>query len=366
MKGGKRFKLLIVLISDLIVMKIKTVFIGIGLFVLLAGSLIYLARRPAYKIQTSGKLYIVNKLSSSLTVFDLFLGKELATIPIDIEPHEITALMSGSKIVLTNYGNIQKAGKKITVIDANNYTIEKSIDLKESLKPHGIASIPGSSEVAVVTDLSNELLVIDIESGKIKKKISTEQQYSHIVVLHPIEPIAYVTNLNSNSVSVIDLNLDKVVKILPCGPGTEGIDITPDGSEIWVSNSKENSIYIFNTESFQRTKVLSTGIEPSRLKFTNNGNFCLVTNARSGSIFVYDRYGKKCIKIIRLPGKEGIIERILYHTPRPVGMLMHPTDPFAFVANSNADQVAVIDLNNFEVVSTIGTQRVPDGLAWSE
>lgn len=48
---------------------------------------------------------------------------------------------------------------------------------------------------------------------------------------------------------------------------------------------------------------------------------------------------------------------------RPVGILMHPNGQYAFVANSNADRVEVIDLKSLSVVSTIGTRRVPDGLA---
>jgi YVTN family beta-propeller protein len=42
---------------------------------------------------------------------------------------------------------------------------------------------------------------------------------------------------------------------------------------------------------------------------------------------------------------------------------MHPNGKYAFVANSNADRVEVVDLENFEIVSTIATERIPDGLA---
>ena len=41
---------------------------------------------------------------------------------------------------------------------------------------------------------------------------------------------------------------------------------------------------------------------------------------------------------------------------------MHPNGLYAFVANSNANEIEVIDMQSFSIVSTIGTGKVPDGL----
>ena len=339
--------------------------ISIGLFSLLMLSIIiFVARRSSYTIQTSGKLYVINKLSSSITVFDLFKGKELLEFPIEIEPHEAATLASQNKLVVTNYGKPGVDGKSITVINTKTNEIVKTIDLEGSLKPHGIFAFPRSDKVGVITDVSNDLLVVDIETGNVEKKIPTHQNMGHLLVLHPNKPIAYVTNVNSNSVSVVDLERDEVIKTIPCGLGTEGIDITPDGSEIWVSNNDDNSIDIINADNYQITHTLSAGEDPSRLKFSPDGRYCLVTNAGDGSIIVYDRDSKAQVKTINIPGKHGTLEKILYHSPRPVGILMHPNGLYAFVANSNADQIVVISMETFEIVSTIATGNIPDGLAF--
>ena len=107
----------------------------IGLFFLLTMVIaIQITRWPSYTIQTNGKLYIVNKLSSSITVFDLFKGKELVTFSIENEPHEATTLQSLNKVVVTNYGTQKMAGKSISIIDVESNTLEKTITLQESLK----------------------------------------------------------------------------------------------------------------------------------------------------------------------------------------------------------------------------------------
>ena len=339
--------------------------IGVLSFIALV-ILVFIVRRPSYTIQTNGKLYIVNKLSSTITVFDLFLGKELAEIPLEIEPHEATTLPSQNKVIVTNYGAPNVIGKSISIINTKSNKVEKIIELEGSLRPHGIVSFPQSSKVGVVTDIGNDLLVVNVETGVVEKKIPTQQVVSHLLVLHPNKPLAYVTNINSSSVSVIDLNLSQAIKIIPCGLGTEGIDITPDGAEIWVTNNKENTLSVINTQTYQITDTMTTGKESLRLKFSIDGKYCLVPNAGDGNISVYDRHSKKQIKTISIPGKKSLVERIFYHTPRPVGILMHPNGLYAFVANSNANKIEVIDMKTFTLVSTIGTGKVPDGLAFVE
>lgn len=325
---------------------------------------IYVVRKPSYTIKTNGKLYIVNKLSSTIMVFDLSQGKELAEIPIEVEPHDPTTVADQSKVVVTNYGTPEVLGKSITVINSKTNTIEKTIDLEGSIAPHGIVAFPHSNKVGVVTDIGNNLLVVDVATGIVEKNIPTQQIVSHLLALDPKKTLAYVTNINSGSVSVIDLKLNKVIKIIPCGFKTEGIDITPDGSEIWVTNNKENTISVINTATYQITNTLPSGNESLRLKFSIDGKHCLVTNASDGTISVYDQHSKKQIKTIQLHGKTTFLEKLLYHTPRPVGILIHPNGLYAFVANSNANKIEVIDMKTFTVVSTIGTGKIPDGMAF--
>jgi len=348
-------------------MKIIKILVALfGLFFILGGILLFIVRTPSYTIQTDGKLYIVNKLSKSITVFDLSEGRKIEEFFLNIEPHEATTLSGGNEVVITNYGAPDVIGKSISVINTKPNKVEKTIALEESLRPHRIISFPESNNVGVVTDVGNDLLVVNVGTGLVEKKIPTQQVVSHLLVLHPNKPLAYVTNINSSSVSVIDLNFNQVIKIIPCGLGAEGIDITPDGNEIWVANNKENTISVINTDTSEITNTIPGGKESLRLKFSVDGKHCLATNASDGNISVYDQQSKKQIKSIRIPGKKSLIERALYHTPRPVGILMHPNGLYAFVANSNADRVEVIDMKTFDIVSTIGTGRIPDGLALVE
>jgi YVTN family beta-propeller protein len=344
--------------------KFKYILILFGTIFLLYFTIIFVARLPSYTIKTTGKLYILNKISQSITVFDLFQGKVIKEIPLNLLPREATTLSNQKKIVITNYGTNNIAGNSIEVINTETNEIEKNIYFIERLRPNGIIAFPFTNKVGVVTDVGNYFLIINTETGDIEKKILIEQKGSHFLVIHPYKPIVFVTNTYSGSVSVIDLEQKLVIKIIRCGIATEGIDITPDGSEIWVTNNKENTISVISTKTYQITNTLTTGKESLRLKFSVDGKHCLVTNAGDGTISVYDQHSKKQIKTIRLHGKNTLLEKILYHTPRPVGILIHPNGLYAFIANSNANKIEVLDMKTFTLVSTIGTAKVPDGLTF--
>ncbi len=324
----------------------------------------YFIKQPAYTIKTEGTLYVVNKVSKSVVIFDLFEGEQIKELPIEIEPHEATTLTNPNRVIVTNYGTPDVGGKTITVINADTNTIEKTIALGESLRPHGIISLPQPDKVGVVTDIGNDLSIVNVKTGVVEKQIATQQDFSHLLVHHPKKPLIYVANINSGSVSVIDLELDSVVKIISIGKRAEGIDITKDGSELWVTNIEENFISVINTKNYQITDRITTGIEPLRLKFSKDGKHCLVSNSSDGTISIYDSKTKKQIRTIIIPGKKNIVEKVLYHTPRPVGILMHPNGLYAFVSNFTASRVEVIDMRTFTIVSSIKVGKMPDGLAF--
>tara|TARA_R110000744_G_scaffold116386_1_gene217671 strand:- start:17669 stop:18559 length:891 start_codon:yes stop_codon:yes gene_type:complete len=293
----------------------------------------------------------------------LYTGEEIAEIPIDMEAHEVIAPCDANSIIVTDYGDRTSKGNIIKVISTKTNAVDKVIAINGSMNANGLVAMTYPNKIGLVDYVSNNLSILNIETESIEKRIPTEQKKSHLVVLHPTKPLAYVTNMQSNSVSVIDLSINKVIKIIPCGLTTESIDITPDGSEVWVTNKNGNTITVIDTITNNVLDTLPTGSEPLKIKFSIDGLYCLVANATDGSISIYDRFSKKQIKTINIPGKKKLVERVLYHTPRPVNIIMHPNGLYAFIANSNASKIEVVDMTTFEIVSTIGTGKIPDAMA---
>src|SRR3546814_4190109 len=96
-----------------------------------------------------------------------------------------------------------------------------------------------------------------------------------MVVLGGDGNTAYAANLGNASTTVIDLGAGKVVKTLATGDGTEGIDVSPDGKEIWVS-ARSGSVAIIDAGSNEIVETLPADGLPIRVKITPDGKYALV------------------------------------------------------------------------------------------
>jgi hypothetical protein len=81
------------------------------------------------------------------------------------------------------------------------------------------------------------------------------------------------------------------------------------------------------------------------LKFSVDGRYCLVTNLKMDISLYLTAYLKRNKKI-PIHGKSSVLERTLYHTPSPLTLLCILTELYAFIANSNANKIEIIDMKN--------------------
>lgn len=314
-----------------------------------------------------GWLYVVNKGDKSIDVIDLKKNKTIAKIAVHVEPHEIAYLANGKfkRVITANYGNETEMGRSLTVINPDNNSISDIIDLGAHVKPHGISAIPNSNLVAVTGELGKMIFIVDIKKGKIQAKIFTNKAFSHLLAVHPKNPLLFVSNAESKFITVINWKKKMVVDSILCSIGIQGIGVTPNGKELWCVNSEKNEILIFSTTNqYKLLHVIKTGEKPLRIAFDPFGKKCIVSNAKKGVLSIYETRGKKLIKEIIFPGNANALEKLLYHTPRPAGVCTDNTGNFGFVSNSNASKVELIDLQKLTHLHAIQVGEIPDGVVF--
>lgn len=316
--------------------------------------------------QASGRLLVVNKAGQSLSVVDLAEGRETARVPTGYAPHEVAVSPDGETAVVTNYGTRDRPGNTLTVVDLGTLEPSATIDLGDQLRPHGIVWLPGTSRVAVTTEGSGTLTVVDVAARKVVAAVPTSQRISHQVSVTPEGSRAFVANIGSGSVTVIDLEAMKAVQSIPTGDGAEGVAVAPGGTEVWVTNRAENTVTVLDTRSLEVLTTLPSAEFPIRVVFTPGGSRGLVTNARSAQLRVFDPEGRRELMAIPIeaPVIEGRDQVIAFEgSPSPIGLLAHPDGRHAYVAAASADAVAVVDLEAGMVVDLIAVGQEPDGLA---
>ncbi len=307
-------------------------------------------------------LVVLNKSDHEAALVDPAAYQVLARLPTGKGPHEVAASPDGRFAYVSNYGSFgvsrpgeqpkREPGHTITVLDLKKRAVKTTFELGEYIQPHGIWVSRDSTRVWVTCEGAQAVLELDAATGKILKVWKTNQQGSHMVVPGLDEKKLYVANIGSGSISLIDRANDAVVT-LATAAGSEGIAVSPGGSEVWVANRAANSVSVIDTATSSVVASFPSGGQmPIRVKFTPDGKQAWVSNARSNSVTVFDIAGRKLLATVDV----GAV---------PVGIQMTPDGKRAFVANTNANQVTVIDVPGRKVLRSFGTGTEPDGMAWA-
>jgi YVTN family beta-propeller protein len=332
-----------------------------------------LAPMPAVPVDNlgNGTLIVLNKSDDSATLLDAMTGDRLVELPTGPGPHEVAVSPDGATAVVTNYGG-REPNNTLTVLDLSRSRVTATIDLGRHGRPHGIQFTRDGRRLAVTTEGSGSVLLVDLAARRVLRAIETQQSVSHMLVLAPTGQRAYVANIGSGSVSVLDLSAGRVVATIPTGAGAEGLDLTPDGRELWVANRAADTLSVIDTARLEVVAQVPCAGFPIRVKVTPDGRRVLVSNAESGDVAVFDALTRS--PIVRIPMGLTPIEstdgRIFgaggfAGSPVPVGLLVSRDGTRAWVANTNADIVTVLDLDLLEVAARMKAGREPDGLGFT-
>lgn len=112
---------------------------------------------------------------------------------------------------------------------------------------------------------------------------------------------AYVTNFDSNTVSVIDTAQARVVDTIGVGNGPVGVALVPGGQAVYVANFLSDTVSVIDTRTHQVVRTVSVDAGPSGVAATPNGSKVYVTNHFSDSISVFSTATQAVQRTIVLP-----------------------------------------------------------------
>ncbi|MCA1634466.1 MAG: YncE family protein [Acidobacteria bacterium] len=307
---------------------------------------------PQAQAATPSALLILNKIENTLAIVDPATLKVLGKVPTGEGPHEVVASADGRTAYVANYGTQQKAGNSISIIDISARREIKRLELGPLLRPHGIVLSKG--KVYFTAEVNRVIARYDPATDRVDWIMGTGQSITHMLVLTPDGRRAYTANIFSGTVTSIDFTLPvpQQVSQIEVGKQPEGIDISPDGRELWVGQNGDGQISIIDTATNKVKESIKVGEVPIRVKFTPDGKRVLVSDPKAGELIILDAATRKELKRLKVEGT-------------PVGILITPDGGRAFIAAIQANKVLVIDMTKLEVTATIEPGQGPDGLAWA-
>jgi YVTN family beta-propeller protein len=306
-------------------------------------------------VQTpTAALLVLNKDDNALAIVDPANGKVAGRVPTGEGPHEIVASSDGKFAFVTNYG-ARAGGTTLSMIDLAAQKETRRVALGALRRPHG--AIFADGKVYFTAEANKLIARYDPAADRVDWLMGTGQEYTHMLVASKDLRQIFTANIGSDSVTAIERTADGAgwrETQIAVGKGPEGIDISPDGKEVWSANSQSGSISIIDAATHKVLQTLDVKTKHSnRLKFTLDGTLVLVSDAESDDVVVVEAATRKELKRIK-------VGRV------PLGILMEPGGARAYVAASQDNSIAVIDLKSLEVLKHIATGNDPDGLGWAQ
>lgn len=321
-----------------------------------------------------GTLIVLNKSDATASLLDPATGDQRALLPTGDGPHEAAVSPDGRIVVVGDYGTRDAAGSTLTVLDLPgakvSRTVALTLDGATYHRPHGLAFLD-DRRVVVTCERERAVLIVDVVAGRVERAIATDQDISHMLALAPGGERAFVANIGSGTMTVLDLDAGRKVADVATGEGAEGIAVSPDGAEVWVTNRAADTVTVVDADTLANRATIALPGFPIRATFTPDGRHVLVSLARAGAVAVLDAAKRSVVATVRMDARPGndrdqrLFGDRFGDSPVPIGILIPPAGDRAYVANTNADVVTVIDLATFEIEGRLTAGREPDGMAWS-
>ena len=312
-------------------------------------------------------LLVVRKTDNALDFVDPGSGLRLASVSLGHGPHEVAVAPGGRLAAVSNYGTREQPGSTLSIVDLEQPREIRRIDLAPHTRPHGVAWF-APDRIAVTTEGSRRLLVVEPGTGRIVNEIETEQDVSHMVAIGAGGTRAYVANIGSGSVTAMDLAGGRKVADVATGKGTEAIAVTADGLDLWAGAREDGQIVIVDTRKLAvEARIPLPGI-PIRIAMAPGGQTAFVTCAGSSEIVAFDvdtrrERMRRRIDVPLAPGADQRpFARLAGGSALPVGLLASPDGRTVYVAATMGDVVLRLDAATLAVQQTIPVGGEPDGL----
>lgn len=245
------------------------------------------------------QIYVGNYSKGELFVIDADSGKTLDKIKTGKNLHGIDMTPDGKYLYLAS-GDFKEGDQYnyISIVDTKKQKIIKEIRTNSKSPSHIDFSKDGSLAY-VANILSNEISLLDTNKMEIIATIPVG------TVPNEVEPskddkYLYVANVTDGTVSVVDILKQKEIKTINVGKGTHGLALSPDGKFLYASNRGSNDLIKMNLETYEVAQKVTTGKTANHVSYVPDTKKLYVTNKDSNDLTVIDDDSFRVIKKVKL------------------------------------------------------------------
>jgi len=204
----------------------------------------------------------------------------------------------------------------------------------------------------VTAELINAVEIVDAAARTVVGEIPTGKPQSHRVVLSPEGHRGYTSNVDSGTVSVLDIASRKLVSVVPVTKRIQRIAISKDGRWVFTSDWDAPRVAVIDTRTNAVSRWIDVGGIPFATRPTPDGKWLLVAESdrAKGRVDVIDLAAIRLVHSYDLDGQ-------------PFGFFIHADR--AYMTCIVTGRIETLNLNTWAMELPINLTPGVDGMAWS-
>ena len=302
-------------------------------------------------------LMVGNKQEHTISFIDLATGKEVARRETGRAPHEMAVSPDGRTAVAVSYREQGYNGDTLHLFDVTKAAKRSVVTLPGHKGLHGLKWIGTGNNVIVTSEVTKNVAVVDVTTGKVLASIPTDQEGSHMVAVSEDGNWAFTANIGSGSLTALDLTRNAKLKDVEVGEGAEAITLSPDGKQLWAGANDVRKVVVFDAATLEKISEFPTEGIPIRIEFSPDGRVVAISEPDKNRVIVVGAANRKPVATIDLGGA-GL--------QSPVTMLFSPDGKRLWVAATGSAAVAEIGTSDWKIARRLDAGKGADGLAYSK
>ncbi|MGL5329094.1 MAG: YncE family protein [Peptostreptococcaceae bacterium] len=202
----------------------------------------------------NNELFIANEDSDSIYILDKTNLMPVGIIGLGHTPHGLEFDKESNKLYVSCINSI-------ICVDVVNKKIDSQIDV--DFKAWHIKLNKVSNEIYIST-LDGNVVIIDSKTMKIKRVISDFLLPLEMKFNYKNKKI-YIADLGYRNIKILESNTGKYIGSINVDGIPQGLEVSEDGTFLFVSDTQNNSIKIYNCTTNQLIKDIGVGKEPTTI-----------------------------------------------------------------------------------------------------
>ena len=252
-------------------------------------------------------LAVVHKSDHSVGFYDAGSGGLEDLVALDPFPHEMAVDRVKGLAYISHFGvalaeDEGDGGNTISVVDLNARQRVGRLSCGEDRRPHGVC-LDDRGRLYVTSEGASRLLIApEPASLEFSARLPTLGRGSHIVSVTPDGRTAFVSNMATATLSVFDLKQqDRAPEVLQVGRRPEGSYFDTTRRRLYVTNRESASLSVLDVDSNRLLPPIETRPGPVRIAAADRT--LIVAMYHDRSVGLVDMEDPNTQSYVPLPGK---------------------------------------------------------------